>query len=99
MNHLWVYIKPTQRCTKNDVFQRIWSHLLKKSLMENFIFRAVQILEVPLSFWRSHVESLLGNFWLFKSTHSEVAFKKVDLKNYVKLAKPLQWSSFSLSFR
>ena len=30
--------------SKNEVFrrfQRIWSHLLKKSLTENFIFRAV----------------------------------------------------------
>ena len=31
-------------CTKNEVFRtkvRIWSHLQKKSLMENFIFCAV----------------------------------------------------------
>ena len=30
-------------CTKNEVFQnlRIWSHLLKKSLIENFIFCAM----------------------------------------------------------
>ena len=25
---------------------QIWSHLLKKSLMENFIFRAVWVIEV-----------------------------------------------------
>ena len=27
---------------------RIWSHLLEKSLMENFIFRIVRVLNSPL---------------------------------------------------
>ena len=27
---------------------RIWSHLLEKSLMENFIFRVVRVLNRPL---------------------------------------------------
>ena len=27
---------------------RIWSHLLEKSLMENFIFRVVRVLNSPL---------------------------------------------------
>ena len=31
----------SKQCTKNEVFLRIWSHLLKKSLMENFNFYAV----------------------------------------------------------
>ena len=35
--------KPNKHCTKNDRKLRIWSHLLKKSLMENFIFRAVKV--------------------------------------------------------
>ena len=26
-----------EQCTKNEVFLRIWSHLLKKSLMENLM--------------------------------------------------------------
>ena len=30
-------------CTRNEVFLWIWSHLLKKSLMENFIFCAVLV--------------------------------------------------------
>ena len=29
------------KCDQIRSFQRIWSHLLKKSLMENFIFHAV----------------------------------------------------------
>ena len=29
------------KCDQIHSFLRIWSHLLKKSLMENFIFRAV----------------------------------------------------------
>ena len=32
------------KCDQICSFLRIWSHLLKKSLMENFIFRAVTIL-------------------------------------------------------
>ena len=30
-----------RKCDQIRSFQRIWSHLLKKSLMENFIFGAV----------------------------------------------------------
>ena len=30
-------------CDQIRSFQQIWSHLLKKSLMENFIFRAVEL--------------------------------------------------------
>ena len=29
-------------CTKNDIWFHIWSHLLEKSLMENFTFCAVR---------------------------------------------------------
>ena len=32
-----------QHCTENEVFLQIWSHLLKKPLMENFTFCAAQI--------------------------------------------------------
>ena len=31
------------KCDQIGFFLRIWSHLLKKSLIENFIFRAVYI--------------------------------------------------------
>ena len=33
-----------EQCTKNEVFLRIWSHLLKKSLMENLICSAVEVI-------------------------------------------------------
>ena len=38
---------------------RIWSHLPKKSLMENFIFCAVEVLHVALHFF------LLRSFYLY----------------------------------
>ena len=40
-------------------FLRIWSHLLKKSLMENFIFRAVNLASIiPIPFRNIFVEGL-----------------------------------------
>ena len=48
-------------------FQRIWSHLLKKSLMENFIFCAVSFVTEVIIFGHNlfmvslDVESLLTN--------------------------------------
>ena len=33
------------KCDQNHSFLRIWSHLVKKSLTENFIFRAVVIMK------------------------------------------------------
>ena len=38
---LIIVLVKTIHCTKNEVFLRIWSHLLKKSLIESFIFCAV----------------------------------------------------------
>ena len=38
---------------------RIWSHLPKKSLMKNFIFCAVEVLQVALYFF------LLRSFYLY----------------------------------
>ena len=32
------------KCDQNRSFLRIWSHLLKRSLTENFIFNAVNII-------------------------------------------------------
>ena len=43
------------KCDQNNIFLRIWSHLLKKSLMENFIFCTVCILRDIL--W--HIQALL----------------------------------------
>ena len=40
--------------SKFDQFRRklqIWSHLLKKSLMENFIFCAVSVAHIELQLW------------------------------------------------
>ena len=36
------------KCDQIRSFLRIWSHLLKKSLMENFIFCAVQVKIFPV---------------------------------------------------
>ena len=35
------------KCDQFRSFQRIWLHLLKKSLVENFIFCAVKIVQLP----------------------------------------------------
>ena len=35
----------SRHCTKNEL--QIWSHLLEKSLMKNFIFCAVEASEMP----------------------------------------------------
>ena len=37
------------KCDQKRRFQRIWSHLPKKSLMENFIFCVVLAFEVGMS--------------------------------------------------
>ena len=50
-------------CTKNS-FLRIWSYLLKKSLVENFIFCAV-IIAGDISrnrYWRMPLKKVLRNF-------------------------------------
>ena len=39
-----------RKCDQIRSFLRIWSHLLKKSLMENFIFCAVDHLSFPVLF-------------------------------------------------
>ena len=40
INEIGNYLSRNIHCSKNEVLW-IWSHLLKKSLMENFILRAV----------------------------------------------------------
>ena len=47
------------KCDQIRGFLRIWSHLLKKSLMENFIFCAVRLLQgttylKPGVYWRKY---------------------------------------------
>ena len=53
------------KCDQIRIFLRIWSHLLKKSLMENFIFFAVTFISMPfiaifLLLWK---ESIWKNLW------------------------------------
>ena len=43
-------------------FLRIWSHLLKKSLMENFIFCAVTLADFALTSCELKGKSLQANF-------------------------------------
>ena len=66
-------------------FLRIWSHLLKKSLMEKFIFSAVldeynAKLLLKLS-WRFSV------FSICRSSHPKVLCKKGVLVNFAKFAR------------
>ena len=67
-------------CTKNEVL-RIWSHLLKKSLMENLIFCA-----------RTKTNECSGNYHLkkidtlrkIKDTEKWTSFSKWDVFNKIK---------------
>ena len=49
------------KCDQNRSFLRIWSHLLKKSLMENFIFCAVKHIFINT---KSHEYAKKSNFLL-----------------------------------
>ena len=79
------------KCNQIRSFLRIWSHLLKKSLMENFIFSAVKLLQCDnirgnLREWRGkkgcqnlHKQSSLTLFFFWNP--STKFFK--NLQNYV----------------
>ena len=54
---------------------RIWSHLLKKSLMENFIFYAVRIETSQLICTANQLTSFyIQQHWFFNPFQSSVAF-------------------------
>ena len=56
------------KCDKNRSFLQIWPHLLKKSWMEKFIFRAVEVLLyllwITILLSRCSIESLHRTFQL-----------------------------------
>ena len=51
------------KCHQIRGFLRIWSHLLKKSLMENFILRAVLVIQRILSFLNLAEFSPMSHFY------------------------------------
>ena len=60
------------KCDQIRSFLRIWSHLLKKSLMENFIFCAVHI-----SVWlMQFIQNLMEN-WILNLTENWVVNLKI----------------------
>ena len=78
----------SSKCDQIHRKLRIWSHLLKKPLMENFIFCAVLIYQIYLFM------VLYTTCWLFKVasfnyTHNKLAFHKrqflVDALNFIML--------------
>ena len=57
-------------CTKNEFFRnflRIWSYLLKKSLMENFIFRAVCLWFLKFLYSTNNKLNLKTTLWKLDS--------------------------------
>ena len=62
------------KCDQVRSFLRIWSHLLKKSVIENFIFCAV-----TNELDDMHV---VGNIWLFW-WNTNVVFSKKDKKGFI----------------
>ena len=74
----------SSKCEQISSFLRIWSHLLKKSLMENFIFlcsvnkREVKCLNI---FFRGYL------YGPFRSSRPEVFCKKGVHKNFTKFTE------------
>ena len=71
------------KCDQSRSFLRIWSHLLKKSLMENFIFCAVILVRM---FWKYLIFYIwyLINIWYFPSLQVEkdtIISKTIGLHN------------------
>ena len=76
---------------------RIWSHLLKKSLMENFIFCAVFIQ------FLNHDETgkLIANAleWVVNSGQRKIGwYRKIVVKVSCKLSKLMKFSEWFLQF-
>ena len=54
-----IYIKDFfSKCDQIPSFLRIWSHLLKKSFMENFIFCAAESLNEGQCFLRNIIDNI-----------------------------------------
>ena len=64
---------------------RIWSHLLKKSLMENFFFCAVK---VAVQQAREQIE------WVYKQQRENVEIKSLLLKPSFSETRPIKKISF-----
>ena len=65
------------KCDRIRSYQRIWSHLLKKSLMENFIFCAVIISDL-LAFL---VMMLFSSFCCFSVSEQDTSRKLHDYED------------------
>ena len=69
-------------------FLRIWTHLLKKSLMENFIFYAVWLVALCLSMYDFLVDtSGLLTYYLLVETrrYRDIKRNSDDISGYIKL--------------
>ena len=62
---------------------RIWSYLLKKSLMENFFFYALYI-QLHFIFSRTCLYLYLLGYYIFRSSHRRCSLKKGYLRNFAK---------------
>ena len=84
----------------NPKFLRIWSHLLKKSLMESFIFCAADVLKISYIFWFSlsknttKVLTFNEKSWLL-SRKMRHLFTVFEAKNYRKTTSFIKASTKS----
>ena len=62
------------KCDQIRSFLRIWSPLLKKSLMENFIFCAVLVFEFCFIIHQQDNEGLIVLFDMFYSRNNFIGF-------------------------
>ena len=79
-------------CGQIPSFQRIWSHLLKKSLMVKFLFYAVSVPQLKgslrkcLTIKTMESKSFVNYCSCFRSSRPEVFCKRGVLRNFAKFA-------------
>ena len=82
------------KCDQIRSFLQIWSHLLKKSLMENFIFCAETNLAPSLHLWRTFSLSLPGIQSISKKAENYV--KSVQIRSFFWSVFSRIWTEFSV---
>ena len=78
-----------RKCDQIRSFLRIWSHLLKKSLMEKFIFGAVKVHRTPQSLLVLTQKGESQNRSYNKTKHAEFT-RKINIF-YYPLMRPRTW--------
>ena len=81
-------------CDQNRSFQRVWSHLLKKSLIENFIFCAEFISNYVQTLRIGYIPKYHFSAMTIPQTYGSRVIGTVGLRN----TNSRSWISFTLNF-